>query len=559
VTKLTSVRGKSNKYVVAGATASTALMAAHSVIPAVVFAANQYDWIRQDSIELSGGAQFAITAMSASGSHLMVSGGESNPGLHVSVNSGTTWENVAEEMDPGNIGKWAAIDVSNDGQTMVAASEDTYDGELGTVEGKIFISTNAGDSWSDVSPAGTDDWSDIVVSGDGTTIAAVTVGSGNVYISENDGADWTTSAYDTDASRGKNIAISDNGEKLLVGGENDVNPYTHLYLSENAGDSWAEIDPNAGDEIHTMSPAISADGSTIAVATTGYAGDGNDAIFISENDGADWSDVWPNDEIILSGWSDLSMSDDGTTLVAVDYSNSKMHISNDTGVNWNEENPGEAYEDEQYWVAADLNTDGSKIIAVSEDAAFLNFAGDAITEPVVTLDNAENGKTITITTPEGTTITCSSAVKESGLDAQDGSYTYPLGLVDFCFSGAETNNEVTLLFVTDLKPDEVLVRKYNPTNDEYATVSEASVTETTYEGKNALLVSYNIVDNGPLDLDPDVSEVADPVGLAVADSANEALADTGDNASTARLVAIGLLGLGPALILRKRKQTIRSK
>lgn len=251
------------------------------------------------------------------------------------------------------------------------------------------------------------------------------------------------------------------------------------------------------------------------------------------------------------------MSDDGTTLVAVDYDNSKMHISNDTGENWNEEDPGEA--DEEYWVAADLNTDGSKIIAVSEEAAFLNYASEPVSEPTVTLDNAENGKTITITTPEGTTITCSSAVKESGLDAQDGSYTYPLGLLDFCFSGAEADNEVSLLFVTNLEPDEVLVRKYNPASDEYSTVDEATVAETTYEGKHALLVTYNIVDNGPLDLDLDNGEIADPVGLAVADNANDALADTGDNASTTALIAVGFLGVGFASILRKRKQLIHGK
>ncbi len=553
MTKLTSARGKSKKYAVASATASTALMAAHSVMPAVVFAANQYDWIRQDSIELAGG-QLAITAISATGSHLMVSGGEGDPGLHISANYGATWENVAEEMDPGNIHTWTAVDVSNDGQTMVAVSEDTYDGDLfSTVEGKIFISTDAGDSWSNVSPAGTDDWSDIVVSGDGTTIAAVTVASGDVYISENGGTDWTTSAFDSGASSGKNIAISDNGEKILVGGENTMNIYTHLFISGNGGGDWTEIDPNSEDEIHSMSPAMSADGSTIAVATTGYDAGGNDAIFISENDGTGWSDVSPNDEIILSGWSDLSMSDDGATLTAVDHTNSKIYISNDTGENWNEEDPGEA--DEDNLVAADLNADGSKIIAVSEDAAFLNFASEPVAGPTVTLSNAENGKTVTITTPEGTTITCSSAVKESGLDAQDGSYAYPLGLVDFCFSGAETNNEVSLLFVTDLKPDEVVVRKYNPTNNEYATVNDASLSETSYEGKNALLVTYNIVDNGPLDLDLDNGEIADPVGLAIAD---EALADTGDNASTSGLIAIGLLGIGFTFILRHRKQLTNS-
>ncbi len=39
--------------------------------------------------------------------------------------------------------------------------------------------------------------------------------------------------------------------------------------------------------------------------------------------------------------------------------------------------------------------------------------------------------------------------------------------------------------------------------------------ETTYGGAHALRVTYTIVDNGPLDTDADVSEIADPVGLGV--------------------------------------------
>ncbi len=555
MTKFGTVQKKSNKYIVAGATASTALMAAHSVIPAAVLAANQHDWIKQEGIDVVGDQFLSSAAMSASGSDLMVSGGESGTGLYISANYGASWQNVAEEADPGNINRWTAVDVSNNGQTMVAVSQDTLDSELGYIEGKIFASTNGGTSWSDVSPADTDDWSDIVVSGDGTTIAAVTVGSGDVYISENNGADWTTSPYDDTALRGKNIAISDNGEKILVGGENGDDTYTHLFISEDSGDTWAQIDPAVEDEVHTLSPAISADGNTIAVATVGFAYGHIDSVYMSNNDGSSWSDISPNDEL-ASDWEDLDLSDDGSTLALVDNDNNKFHVSNDAGETWNEEDPSSG-EDSNYWKAADLNSDGSRILVASEDAAYLNFV-ESVEVPSVILGNAENGKAITITTPEGTTITCSSAAKESGLDAQDGDYTYPLGLVDFCFSGAESNNEISLLFVTNLKPDEVLVRKYNPGNNQYSTIEDAEVSETTYDGKPALLVTYNIVDNGPLDLDPDVGEIADPVGLAVADT-DATLADTGSNASTSGLVAISLLGLGLSFVLRQKRQITISK
>jgi hypothetical protein len=190
-----------------------------------------------------------------------------------------------------------------------------------------------------------------------------------------------------------------------------------------------------------------------------------------------------------------------------------MYITDNGGDTWAEENPSLEYEDSGDWEAIDTNSDGTKYVTAREDGAYLS--GQTIPESAhtVTLDDAEGGKTVTITTPEGTTITCHSAVKESSLVVRDNAYQYPLGLVDFCFSGAEASNEVSLIFVTDLKPNEVAVRKYNPDNQSYATIAEANVSQTTYEGNAALLVTYTITDNGSLDTDPDIGEVADPVGL----------------------------------------------
>lgn len=134
----------------------------------------------------------------------------------------------------------------------------------------------------------------------------------------------------------------------------------------------------------------------------------------------------------------------------------------------------------------------------------------------ISFSNAENGKPIKLITPDGTTITCHSSVKESNLSVQDAGYQYPVGLVDFCFSTTEGSNEVVLIFVTDLKPDQVTARKYNPATNTYSNVSGVSITETAYEGQHALQAAYTIQDNGPLDLDPDEGEIADPIGLASA-------------------------------------------
>lgn len=552
----TSARGKSKKLAAASAGVTTALITAQAVLPGIVFAANKYEWNRQDDIDTSDGSPTAI-AMSASGSHLIL-GGEGNLGLYISDDSGATWENVADEVEPGVRNWWTSVDVSNDGQTMVAASAEGYDFDAETwLDGSIYISEDAGANWDNITPADTDDWADIAVSGDGSTIVAGKWNSGDVYISENDGASWTTGEAMDNGWSIFDVSISDNGNKILAGGENGNDGYAHLYLSENTGDTWEEVSPNPEDQIYSVSAAISADGNEFAAATTGWSDGSNDTVFVSTNDGADWIDVTPDDGVAANWWG-TTLSDDGETIAVLDDNNRKMHVSRNFGATWTEENPSEDYEDESGFAGLDLNTDGSKAFVATRDFAYLGTGqgseNDSDNGTTVSFDNAENGKTITLTTPEGTTITCHSAAKESEMETTDTAYKYPLGLVDFCFSGAETNNEVTLVFVTNLKPADVVVRKYNPDTKEYATVAGAEVTETTLEGKHALQVTYNIVDNGPLDLDPDDGEIADPVGIAVAGSDDGTLADTGNSADTTMLIAIGLLGIGLSLALRQRKQ-----
>lgn len=139
-----------------------------------------------------------------------------------------------------------------------------------------------------------------------------------------------------------------------------------------------------------------------------------------------------------------------------------------------------------------------------------NPPAPAVTTPLTT---ATTDKPITLTTPAGTTVTASST-QLMNKTQPDSAYTYPLGLVDFSFTTDKKDNVVTLVFVTNLKPNQVVARKYNPTSHTYTTIEGASISETTLKGKHALKLSYTIVDNGPLDLDPAVGAISDPVGLA---------------------------------------------
>lgn len=547
--KLRGGESKKTKMVVAAVAASAVLTVARPALVANVYAANVYEWTKLEDLNLYGGS-YTSAAMSASGTHLIlgVQDGGENSGedlspLYISNDSGATWENVAEEVDPGIRNSWSAVDVSDDGQTMLAVSEYAWDEvEENSTEGKVFISQDGGDTWGVSSIMGGDDWQDAALSGDGSTIILVRPNTGNLTVSENTGDTWGNVLVDDgddEALNLKSVSISDDGEKMLVGGENGDSPYTKLYITTNGGAGWDDRTPNPSDDNWTNSHALSNDGSRMAVSTRGDAGGGNDSVFTSENNGAAWEDSDP--EVPNTNlWIETAMSDDGAVMSVLDEEGS-MYISGDFGQTWAAEDPDQGYTEESYWESLDTNEDGTRWLVAGEDNAYLNYAPESSGGSTATLVDAEGGKAIQITTPDGTTITCSSAVKESVLSVQDSAYKYPLGLVDFCFDTEEESNVVTLTFVTNLKPEEVVIRKYNPDTQEYDTVSDASVTETTYQDQAALQVSYTIVDNGPLDLDPDVGEIADPVGIGITEAR---LAETGDSTATYIFIATTLLAMG---------------
>jgi photosystem II stability/assembly factor-like uncharacterized protein len=546
-----------------------AILAAYRPLTtAKVYAAtNTYEWTKQVDQDLLGGSYTSV-ASSADGRNLLVGstfGGEGSAQaspLFRSNNYGLTWQNVTENADPGIRNYWVSVDVSNDGQTMIAASDRSVASTevYGNDPGKLFISHDSGATWENISPDTTEDWVSVAISGDASKIVAVANDdTQNVYVSDNSGDTWQSSPINEDLWHWESISISDDGDKVLIGGENNSNAGALVEISADGGDTWSNISPNPTDYSFILRTAMSASGDKIVIANQGYNTDYYDAIHESNDDGANWNDITPVDAEI-NAWSAIALSGDSSKLVVSDESN-KMYISSDAGANWTEEAPGQAYEDSNSWRSVDLSDDGSFAIAASSSNAYVTKYTPP--NPTVTFDDAENGNTVTLTTPSGTTITCHSSVKESNLANKDAAYSYPNGLVDFCFSGADLSNEITLLFVTDLKPNQVAVRKYNPGTGKYSTVSEAVITEATLGGKHALQITYSIVDNGPLDTDPDVGEVADPIGLGVIDvgvpNTGIGIVESEDNARLAATLAVSTITTALLLSPVRKKAFSRSR
>lgn len=510
---------------------------AYPVLPAKVYAADiSYNWVRQnDKLDLNGG-WYGGVASSADGSVLMsaVMDGDNNDAvspLYISRNNGSTWQNIAENIDADASNNWLSVDVSNNGEVIVASSEYAWDyvEEEHDRTGRIYVSENGGDTWTNVTPNVTPDpdsvgWRHVVVSGDGSRIAGVSNHDyENVYISDNGGDNWTPRPVDDDWTMDSwdTLVISDNGDEILFGGESWESGMRELYYSNSNGVTWSNITPTDFDAWgYDVKAAMDASGDKLAVALYGEAnGDSVEKVYMSKNDGTSWTDISPESDS-TNNWGAVAMSDDGNMLSVMGSWTSNMYVSNTDGEEWDLVKPGTEFNDNTInWYSADFNADGTRFIGTGGEEVYttdIEIPDDSEGDTqAISFGNAEDNKTVVLTLPSGTTVTCHSPVKESGLSAQDSAYSYPLGLVDFCFSGADENNPISLIFVTDLKPNQVAVRKYTPNTAAYSNLSGATVIETTYDGKHALRVSYTIVDNGPLDTDPDVGEVADPVGLGV--------------------------------------------
>ena len=163
---------------------------------------------------------------------------------------------------------------------------------------------------------------------------------------------------------------------------------------------------------------------------------------------------------------------------------------------------------------------------------------------------------VSISTPTGTNISSSSTVPELSLSTQDPNNQYPLGLVDFSFTTNQTDNQVSLAFVTDLKPNQVTARKYSPNTNTYTnlpTSANVSITETTKDNQHALQLTYTITDNGELDLDPTTGIIKDPVGLAVTNATYNQLTNTGNNNILPAVMALSSIIIAGGLgIVSKR-------
>jgi hypothetical protein len=151
-------------------------------------------------------------------------------GIYMSTNSGNSW---TQTTAPSNKW-WKAVASSADGSRLLAANEGHYDNDGNWIDGLLYISTNAGNTW-DLTSAPQTNWSSIACSADGVKLAAC-VEWGPIYTSTNSGTTWTETT--APAISWYSVASSADGNRLAAAGSDGNTLW--IYSSTNAGATWAQ-------------------------------------------------------------------------------------------------------------------------------------------------------------------------------------------------------------------------------------------------------------------------------------------------------------------------------
>jgi len=136
---------------------------------------------------------------------------------------------------------------------------------------------------------------------------------------------------------------------------------------------------------------------------------------------------------------------------------------------------------------------------------------------VVTLLSPVSNKYVTVAVDDTCVLSDVSIAGASGHASQDTGFDYKSGFVSFTATGCAQDVANVKLYYHGVTPGNVIARKYNPTTNTYHTIVGASIAAASAP-LSGTVVSYAVVDNSELDIDPADGVIVDPVGLATVPS-----------------------------------------
>ena len=224
-----------------------------------------------------------------------------------------TWMQSSAPTNP-----WWNVSVSANGRTL-AGVEYPY-------LGVVWVSTNAGTTWTSNAIAGIPNFSaiyDVAMSATGDKLAAVAIYVPAIFTSTNFGATWISNSVPVEPWY--RIACSADGSRLVAlgGGVEDVSP---IFVSTDSGNTWT---PANAPVTNWVSVAASANGSNW-VAAVEQSEPRSGTIYTSTDGGFNWTLMTnaPNVE-----WISVACSADGSKIAAANPLG-PLYTSTNAGLTW---------------------------------------------------------------------------------------------------------------------------------------------------------------------------------------------------------------------------------
>ena len=249
--------------------------------------------------------------------------------------------------------EWYALASDASGDNLIAAAFGVYG-----MEGWVYISTDAGATWTIRYPIATSQfWRAAASDADGSNLI-VAAWAGRLYTSSNGGAGWTERqpAGPMD-QRWQTVASDADGSNLIAG-----TSAGRLWVSSDGGKTWSETRP-AGDVPGDWRGASSnADGSVLLVGN--YAG----RLYLTTNGGANWKELAPAG-LMDRNWQGTACDEDGRSLIA-GVEGGRLYTSRDRGSTWTERRP--AGDSDRNWSRVASDADGSVLMAADEARLYVS-------------------------------------------------------------------------------------------------------------------------------------------------------------------------------------------
>ena len=318
---------------------------------------------------------WTAAAASINGSNILVGNsvpsdlfGTTRGKLYLSYDAGNTWTNRSL---PG--AAWSAMTVSTNGQVMGAAG----------MNGRIYVSKDAGTNWT-LSAAAKNNWSTLASSKDGSTIFAT-------YKRTADAAFCVTTNYGTNwVNQEAPAPVPFTAAVISPDGSNILAAYARgMYLTTNAS-AWAKLSvptnawtclaaAQAPGYTNVSSLVVTNGTGTNAVVSTNYttntwtiftnlyAGCVPGQVYASTNSGSTWGVLTNSPTNAVS----ISCSLNGTVVAAAQKLGS-VYVSLDSGATWTSAGTNLPT---TYWKSIQVSGTGSNFVAVSGTGSSHNSVG----------------------------------------------------------------------------------------------------------------------------------------------------------------------------------------